>query len=128
MIMSVISTATMVTTNLLSGQVIQNYLVESWNTIVHFGFFIVVVYLIAQERIISDNNKLLIGRLQQSLDEIRTLSGLLPICSACKKIRDDDGYWKQLEHYISEYTDAKFSHGICPDCKEKLYPGFGKSK
>ena len=105
-----------------------SYLLEFWNILVHFGFFIVVVYLISAEKIISDNNKILIGKLQKSLDEIKTLSGLLPICSACKKIRDDDGYWKQIEHYISEYTEAKFSHSICPVCKEKLYPGFGKNK
>ena len=127
-IMSVISAATIITANLLAGKIIQNYLIESWNVLVHFGFFIVTVYLISQEKIISENNKILIDKLQTSLDEIKTLSGLLPICSACKKIRDDDGYWKQIEHYISEYTDARFSHGICPDCREKLYPGLGKNK
>jgi len=127
-IMSVISTATIMTANLFAGKFIHNYLIEYWNILVYFGFFIVVVDLISEEKIISDNNKILIGKLQKSLDEIKTLSGLLPICSACKKIRDDDGYWKQIEHYISEYTEAKFSHSICPDCKEKLYPGFGKKK
>jgi hypothetical protein len=91
-------------------------------------FFLIIAYLISEEKIISDDNKTLIDKLQKSLDEIKTLSGLLPICSARKKIRDDDGYWKQIEHYISEYTDARFSHSICPECKEKLYPGFGKNK
>ena len=127
-IMSVISTATIMTSNLFAGKVIQNYLIEYWNIFVCFGFFIVVVDLISEEKIISDNNKILIGKLQKALDEIKTLSGLLPMCFACKKIRDDDGYWKQIEHYISEYTDARFSHSICPDCKEKLYPGLGKNK
>jgi hypothetical protein len=116
------------TAHILAGQVIVNYFIYSWNILVHVGFFIVVVYLISEEKTVSDNNKVLIGRLQQSLDEIKTLSGLLPMCSACKKIRDDDGYWKQIEHYISEYTDARFSHSICPDCKKKLYPGLGKNK
>jgi hypothetical protein len=127
-IMSAIGAATIVTANFFAGKVIQNYLIESWNVLVHFGFFIVAVYLISEEKIISENNKILIDKLQNSLDEIKTLSGLLPICAACKKIRDDDGYWKQIEHYISEYTDARFSHSICPDCKEKLYPGLGKNK
>jgi len=126
-IMSVISIATIMTSNLLAGRVIQDYLTEYWNILIYVCFFIVVVDLIAKEKIISDNNKILIDKLQKSLDEIKTLSGLLPICSACKKIRDDDGYWKQIEHYISEYTAARFSHSICPDCKEKLYPGFGKN-
>jgi PAS domain S-box-containing protein len=58
-------------------------------------------------------------RLQQVLDEVRTLRGIVPICSYCKKIRDDDGYWSQVERYVSDHTEAKFSHGICPACFEK---------
>jgi hypothetical protein len=54
-------------------------------------------------------------------DEIKTLKGFIPICANCKKIRDDKGYWNNLEKYISEHTDAKLSHGICPECAEKLY-------
>ena len=127
-IMSGLSTVTFIIANLLAGKVIQNYLIESWNILVHVGFFMVVVYLISEEKIISDNNKILICKLQKSLDEIKTLSSLFPFVIACKKIRDDDGYWKQIEHYISEYTDATFSHSICPVCKEKLYPGLAKKK
>ncbi len=59
--------------------------------------------------------------LQKSLDNIRTLKGLLPICATCKKIRDDKGYWNYLEKYIEDYSDASFSHGICPECADKLY-------
>ncbi|MGA2332491.1 MAG: hypothetical protein ABSG75_12085 [Syntrophales bacterium] len=70
-IMSVISIATIMTANLFAGKVIQNYLIESWNILVHVGFFIVVVYLVSEEKIISDNNKILIDKLQQSLDEIK---------------------------------------------------------
>jgi AmiR/NasT family two-component response regulator len=61
--------------------------------------------------------------LQQALAEVKTLTGLLPICSGCKKIRDDKGYWKQIEIYIMQHTDAKFTHGMCPECIEKYYPG-----
>lgn len=60
--------------------------------------------------------------LQDKIHEIKTLSGLLPICAQCKKIRNDEGYWTQLEGYISEHTSATFSHGICPHCAEQLYP------
>ncbi len=63
----------------------------------------------------------LITELREALDMVHTLSGFLPICSNCKKIRDDQGYWNQLEAYISRHSDAKFSHGICPDCAQKLY-------
>ncbi len=62
----------------------------------------------------------LIAELKAALAEIRTLKGLIPICFSCKKIRDDKGFWNQLESYISEHTDAVFSHGLCPDCAEKL--------
>ncbi len=63
----------------------------------------------------------LIARLQRALSEVKTLSGLIPICAACKKIRDDNGYWNQLEAYIHEHSEVKFSHGICPDCSQELY-------
>lgn len=61
----------------------------------------------------------LILQLRQALAEIKTLKGFLPICASCKKIRDDRGYWNQLEVYISQHTDAIFSHGLCPECAEK---------
>ena len=57
-----------------------------------------------------------------ALSKVKVLSGMLPICSSCKKIRDDAGYWKQIESYIHEHSEAEFSHGICPDCATKLYP------
>jgi hypothetical protein len=60
--------------------------------------------------------------LHKALDEVKTLSGFLPICASCKNIRDDKGYWNQIEAYISEHSDAEFSHGICPGCAKKLYP------
>ncbi len=60
--------------------------------------------------------------LQRALDEIKTLRGIIPICSNCKKIRDDDDSWQRIEEYISAHSEAVFSHGICPDCAKKLYP------
>lgn len=60
--------------------------------------------------------------LQNALSDVKKLSGLLPICSHCKKIRDDSGYWNQIESYIDERSEAKFSHSICPECAEKYYP------
>ncbi len=64
----------------------------------------------------------LVLRLQSALDNIKILSGLLPICAWCKKIRDDGGYWKKVEDYIKERTDASFTHGICPECLKKVDP------
>lgn len=68
------------------------------------------------DRLIESNKKL-----KKALSKIKQLGNLLPICSSCKKIRDDKGYWNQLETYIQCHTDTKFSHGICPECTEKLY-------
>ena len=69
--------------------------------------------------------EVLTGRLrelEEALSRIKQLHGLLPICASCKKIRDDKGYWNQIESYISDHSDAEFSHGICPDCAKSLYP------
>ena len=60
--------------------------------------------------------------LQKALAQVKTLSGLLPICANCKKIRDDEGYWQQVEVYLHQHANAEFSHSICPDCMKKLYP------
>ncbi len=65
-----------------------------------------------------------IKALNQALQKVKTLSGLLPICSHCKKIRDDKGYWNQIETYIRKHSDAEFTHSICRECAEKYYPGF----
>ena len=68
--------------------------------------------------------------LKKSVDEavarIKVLNGLIPICASCKKIRDDKGYWEQLEGYIQSHSGAKFSHGVCPECAEKMYGEFYK--
>jgi len=63
-----------------------------------------------------------VKELQQALAEVKSLSGLLPICMHCKKIRDDKGYWNQIEAYISDHSETEFSHGICQECAEKYYP------
>jgi DNA-binding response OmpR family regulator len=68
-----------------------------------------------------------IEELHRALNEIRTLRGIVPICAGCKKIRDDQGYWKQVEVYLQEHTEAEFSHGLCPDCKKRLYPDLSEN-
>lgn len=66
----------------------------------------------------------LITKLQEALNKVSILSGLLPICSNCKQIRDDRGYWHEVEAYIADHTDAEFTHALCPRCAQKLYPGY----
>jgi len=76
----------------------------------------------------EEERERLIRELQDALENIKTLRGLLPICSSCKKIRDDHGYWNQLETYIVAHTDAEFTHGLCPECIRKLYPDYSEKK
>ncbi len=66
----------------------------------------------------------LISKLENANHQINTLKGIIPICASCKKIRDDDGYWEQIEEYIRNHTEAEFSHGICPDCARDYYPDY----
>lgn len=70
----------------------------------------------------AEERERLIDKLQQALVEVRTLRGFLPICSICKKIRDDEGYWQRIEKYIQDRADVLFSHSICPDCAQAHYP------
>ena len=72
-----------------------------------------------EKKLLEEKNKL-----QKALDDIKVLSGLIPICSFCKKIRNDKGYWDHLEAYIEEHSDAQFSHGLCRECEKKHYPGY----
>lgn len=72
--------------------------------------------------------KQLIRKLENALADVKQLSGLLPICSACKKIRNGEGRWQEIEEYIQSHSGADFSHGICPECSKKLYPELFKNK
>ena len=78
------------------------------------------------EAVLHKNNELekTNQKLKRSLETIQRLKGLIPICSHCKKIRNDDGYWQQLEVYIREHSDAEFTHGLCPDCESQFYSKF----
>ena len=77
---------------------------------------------ISIRKIAELENKQLLQELNEALDQVKKLSGILPICMNCKKIRDDQGYWQQVEVYVHDHTDAQFSHGLCPECIRKLYP------
>ena len=81
---------------------------------------LIVMHDITRRKQAEDERERLIKELQAALTQVKTLSGLLPICSSCKKIRDDQGYWHHVETYVREHSGAEFSHSICPDCMEKL--------
>jgi hypothetical protein len=90
--------------------------------------FVILSLLYVQQREMNIRKKaegereVLVRELQKALSEVKQLSGLLPICSHCKKIRDDKGYWNQIEAYIQDHSDAEFSHSICQECAKKHYP------
>lgn len=92
------------------------------------GFIGIVAIVVGAMLFIFVTNPLLrelhktIETLQDALNNVKLLSGLLPICASCKKIRDDKGYWNQIESYIREHSEAEFSHGLCPECAKRLYP------
>ena len=85
-----------------------------------FGIFRDVSEL---KRVEKERERLIV-ELQEALARVKTLSGMLPICAHCKKIRDDAGYWHQVEVYIRDHSEAEFSHGICPECARKLFPDY----
>jgi PAS domain S-box-containing protein len=77
---------------------------------------------ISERKRAEQERESLVAQLRQALADVRKLSGLLPICASCKKIRDDKGYWQQIEVFIRDHSEARFSHGLCPECATKLYP------
>ena len=87
-------------------------------------FYAGIIRDISKRKQREKEREALIDNLKTSLARVRKLSGLLPICASCKKIRDDKGYWNQIEAYIRDHSEAEFSHGICPECTRKLYPQY----
>ncbi len=77
---------------------------------------------ITEQKHLEEEQTRLIGELQAALGKIKTLRGLIPICAACKKIRDDAGYWQQVESYLGKHADMEFTHGLCPDCRPRYFP------
>ena len=75
---------------------------------------------------IAENLRFNNQELEKAMEEIKTLKGIIPICSHCKQIRDDKGFWNKVEEYIEHHSDAKFSHGVCPDCRTKHYSEYIK--
>jgi PAS domain S-box-containing protein len=97
--------------------------ISTWN-VGGKTYYTGIIRDISERRLIEDERNQLIKSLQDSLAKIKTLSGMLPICASCKKIRDDKGYWNQIETYLSKHSKAEFTHGICPECAKKLYPDY----
>ena len=117
--------------NVYDGNLVARF-VAAYVTVYLFALVIERVRVMVQSRLSEANQKLeilieqkqtLIQDLERTMDEVSTLQGILPICSNCKNVRNDEGYWEQVEEYVRDRSRADFSHSICPDCFKKLYPG-----
>lgn len=101
-----------------------------WKVIFNRALAIFAIWVTAalglQRKIIEEKRAMALHEREKALEDVRFLRGFLPICASCKMIRDDQGYWTQIERYIKLHSEAEFSHGICPDCAKKLYPEFYK--
>jgi hypothetical protein len=97
---------------------------ELWKVIFNRSLALFAIWTTA---ILSVQRKTIYDEKEKALLDLKILSGLLPICASCKKIRDDKGYWNQIELYISDRSEAEFTHGICPLCDEKLYGRLDKA-
>lgn len=101
---------------------------EMWKVVFNRGISLFTVWIIAslglkRRKMEQQRNTILLER-EKALEEIKILRGFLPICASCKKIKDDKGEWIQIEGYIRRHSEAEFTHSICPECAERLYPDF----
>jgi hypothetical protein len=102
--------------------------VQTWNVVIQFGIFSVVASMLASLREQSSTLKHVNAELMAAMDEVRRLSGILPICAWCKKIRDTDGQWLQLEQYLSSHAEVDFTHSICPECSKQYRSTIDKTR
>jgi hypothetical protein len=93
-----------------------------WNTLIRLISFLLISIFISKIADLLSNEKKISENLRKAMEQIKVLRGFLPICASCKKIRNDLGYWEQLETYIRDHSEADFTHGLCEDCAQRLYP------
>ena len=105
-----------------SGQVAPYYFTGAKFDIDGVKYLVGIGLDITDQKQVEIEKENLIAKLQDALSQVKKLSGFLPICASCKKVRDDQGYWNQIETYIKKHSEAEFSHSICPDCAKRLYP------
>lgn len=105
------------------GNTMSYYLTGVRLVIDHINYLVGIGIDIEKQKRAEKDKEELIEKLNEALSQVKKISGFLPICASCKKIRDDKGYWNQIEIYLKEHSEAQFSHGICPECAKKLYPG-----
>ena len=123
-LISILSSIIWFLSDIYSSHPYSSVFFAAWNTAIRLLSFLIIAYATSKIRFLLTEERKTSKDLRDALVQIKTLSGLIPICASCKKIRDDKGYWNRLETYIQEHSEAEFSHGICPDCMKKLYGDF----
>lgn len=111
--------------DLFAGHSYTTILYEIWSTMTRFAAFIAIGWSVARMRQMLDHERQIAEKLRQALSEIKVLENFLPICAECKKIRDKDGQWQELEEYIGEHSNTQFSHGYCPECAKRAIEEVG---
>lgn len=117
---AVISAVVWLVADVVDGHPYSHPLIPLWNALVRLSFFGIVVQLMGRLRVSLQNQERLVLELQEALVDAKVLAGLLPICAWCKNVRDDEGFWRQVENYIEHHTEVKFTHGMCPRCAENF--------
>jgi len=114
----------------LSGHQYSSHFTAIWNTMIRLIAFMAIGMAVAKIKSLLDRQREITRQLETSLAELKVLEGILPMCAWCKKIKEADGEWQQLETYISRHSSAQFSHGICPTCKDRMFneAGFGEKR
>jgi len=117
--MAVLSAAAWGLSNHYAGQIYSSQMIFVWNNGVRLTAFLTVAWLTARNVALLARERATSMKLRKTLAEVNVLEGLLPVCTSCKRIRNDQGNWEQMERYIQERSSAKFSHGYCPECARK---------
>jgi len=102
--------------------------IQFWNGIIRLVSFLIIAFALSRLKKDFNEQRQLNADLNRALEQVKQLKGMLPICASCKMIRNDKGYWEQIESYIQNHSEAQFTHGLCPDCAKRLYPEFSMSE
>ncbi len=120
-LISILSSIIWFLSDIYSSHPYSNAFFAAWNTAIRLLAFLTIAYTMSRVRFLLTEERKISKNLRDALVQIKTLSGLIPICASCKKIRDDKGYWNEVEAYILEHSEAELTHGFCPECMKKLY-------
>jgi hypothetical protein len=127
-VIALLSAITWTAVDIFSGHRYSHWSLYAWNGGIRLAAFIILGVALATIKKLLEIEKDLSRSIRATLEEVKMLKGFLPICSSCKNIRDDRGYWEKIELYIEQHTDAEFTHTLCPDCMKKLYPDVDTEK